>query len=59
MDSGLKLAAHHYFYGGTWSPNTYADYNTFKFFGSSMLAAFSTSWAPIPLEVARVNILKF
>jgi len=54
MDSGMKLASLHYFWGGTWSPNCWSDFNTIKYLFFSHLSAFAVSWTPIPFEVARV-----
>jgi hypothetical protein len=56
MDSGMKLASLHYFWGGTWSPNCWSDFNTLKYLFFSHLSAFAVAWTPIPFEVARVRI---
>jgi len=53
MDSGIKLASLHYFWGGTWSPNCWSDFNSIKYLFFSQLSAFTVSWVPIPFEVAR------
>lgn len=53
VDTGLKLAAWQYVYGGTWSPAEYADYNAFKNIFSALLATIPTCWTAVPLEMAR------
>ena len=47
------LAMWQHIYGGTWSPNDYADYNTFKHMLCAMLTAAPTCWLTIPFENAN------
>jgi hypothetical protein len=55
MDSGMKIASLHWIWGGTWSPNTFSDFNTIKYLIAAHISSFLVSWTPIPFEVARVN----
>ena len=40
-------------YGGTWSPNEYVDYNSFKHLVCANVAHLPTCWLIIPFENAR------
>ena len=54
MDYGMRISFFHYIFGGTWSPRTYADYNSFKHIGLSFFCSFAICWTGIPFEIARV-----
>ncbi len=49
----MRFAVMHKFYGGSWSPICFADFNPIKNIFFSYMAALTTSWIGIPLEVAR------
>jgi solute carrier family 25 oxoglutarate transporter 11 len=49
----LRLSALHYFWGGTWSPNCYADANSIKYLAACTFGAYAVCWTSIPFEVAR------
>jgi solute carrier family 25 oxoglutarate transporter 11 len=53
MDYGMRLASLHKFWGGTWSPVCFNDFNTLKYLLFSYISAFPVCWTGIPLEVAR------
>ena len=42
-----------WFYGGTWSPGEYADWNAFKYVFCAFMAAVPTCWTGIPFEMAN------
>jgi solute carrier family 25 (mitochondrial oxoglutarate transporter), member 11 len=52
-DTAIKLAMWQHIYGGTWSPQEYADYNSFKHLVCSMMAITPTAHLTIPFENAR------
>lgn len=52
-DIGVKLAAWQYIYGGTHSPQDFADSNTFKHLLCSIEAFAPTCFLTIPFENAR------
>jgi hypothetical protein len=52
-DVGLKLAAWQYVYGGTTSPNDYADMNSFKHFLCAIEALVPVCMLGVPFENAR------
>jgi len=54
MDYGMRLANLHYWWGGTWSPISLADFNSLKYFVFSFFSAATICWTGIPFEVARV-----
>jgi len=54
MDYGMRLANLHYWWGGTWSPISFADFNSLKYFTFSFFSAATICWTGIPFEVARV-----
>lgn len=53
LDVGFRLSCYKWVFGGTWSPNKYADMNTLKYLGTSYIAAFASCWSGIPFDVAR------
>mgnify|MGYP002147445175 CR=1 FL=1 len=53
MDYGLRFASFQYWFGGTWSPNMYADFNSLKYLLFAHWSAFFICWTSIPFEVAR------
>lgn len=52
-DIAVKLAVFQKIYGGTSSPAEYADWNSFKPFVCSVLAALPVCWTGVPFENAR------
>lgn len=52
-DVAVKLAAWQWIYGGTNSPQDFADTNTFKHLTCSIVAFLPTCWTAIPFENAR------
>jgi len=42
-----------YIYGGTWSPQEYVDYNTFKHLFCAMASSTLTCWLTVPFDNAR------
>lgn len=52
-DTAIKLAAWQYMFGGTWSPNEYADANSFKNLICAMAAIAPTCYLGVPFENAR------
>lgn len=52
-DTAIKLAAWQYVFGGTWSPQEFADSNSFKPMVCSALAFLPTAWLTVPFENAR------
>lgn len=52
-DVAVKLAAWQWIYGGTWSPQDFADWNSFKHLTCSIMAFAPTCWTGIPFENAR------
>ena len=52
-DSAVKLAAWQWIYGGTNSPQDFADYNTFKHLGCAIMSFGPTCFLTIPFENAR------
>jgi hypothetical protein len=52
-DTGVKLATWQYVYGGTWSPQEFADYNSFKYLLCAILAITPTASLTVPFENAR------
>lgn len=52
-DYGMRFAALHKFWGGTWSPICFADFNNSKNIFFCYLASLSVAWVGIPFEVAR------
>jgi solute carrier family 25 oxoglutarate transporter 11 len=53
MDYGMRIASLHKFWGGTWSPMCYQDFNSPKYFLFSYISAIPVCWIGIPFEVAR------
>lgn len=53
MDYGVRLGSLHYFWGGTWSPICYLDFNSIKYLLFCMISSYAVSWTGIPFEVAR------
>ena len=51
-DTALKLSAWQYVYGGTWSPQEYADSNVYKPLVCGVLAFGPTAWLTVPFENA-------
>ena len=51
-DTALKLAMFQHIYGGTWSPQEYVDYNSWKHLLCSLYAFIPTCWTGIPFEMA-------
>jgi len=51
-DIGPKLALWQFFYGGTWSPAEYADWNAFKYVFAAFMTAVPTCWTGIPFHMA-------
>lgn len=56
MDYGLRLSSLQYWWGGTWSPNTFGDMNSLKYLLFANFSAWTICWTGIPFEVARVKI---
>jgi len=52
-DTAIKLAMWQHIYGGTWSPQEYADYNTLKHLFCAMMAITPTAHLTVPFENAR------
>lgn len=52
-DTAVKLAMWQYIYGATWSPQEYADYNSFKHLFCAILAVTPTAHLTVPFENAR------
>ena len=52
-DTAVKLAAWQYVFGGTWSPQEFADSNSFKPVLCGFLAFIPTAWLTVPFENAR------
>jgi solute carrier family 25 (mitochondrial oxoglutarate transporter), member 11 len=52
-DVGVKLGAWQWIYGGTHSPQDFADYNSFKHLTCAIMAFGPTCWTGIPFENAR------
>lgn len=52
-DTAVKLSAWQYIYGSTWSPNDYADWNSYKHLICAWMAITPTCWTTIPFENAR------
>jgi len=52
-DTAIKLATWQYIYGGTWSPQEFADSNSFKPLLASIAAFAPTCWLNVPFENAR------
>ena len=51
--SAVQLGMWQWVYGGTWSPQEYADYNSYKHLYCSLFAFTPTCWTVIPFENAR------
>lgn len=51
-DTAIKLSAWQYVFGGTWSPNEYADSNIFKPLICGIMAFGPTSFLTVPFENA-------
>lgn len=51
--TAVQLASWQYIYGGTWSPQEYADYNSFKNLICAIIAVTPVCWTPVPFENAR------
>ena len=51
--TAIQLGYWQWIYGGTWSPQEYADYNSFKHLICSIMAFLPTSPLIIPFENAR------
>ena len=51
--SACVLGFWQHIYGGTWSPQDYADHNTFKHLLCGIFAALPTCWMIVPFENAR------
>jgi hypothetical protein len=52
-DTALKLAFWQYIYGGTWSPQEYADWNSWKHLICALYAFIPTCYTGVPFEVAN------
>lgn len=52
-DTAVKLAAWQYVFGGTWSPQEFADSNSYKPLICGVLAFGPTCWLTVPFENAR------
>lgn len=52
-DTAIKLATWQYIYGGTWSPQEFADTNSFKHLFCAMAAVAPTCALNVPFENAR------
>lgn len=52
-DTAVKLATWQYIYGGTWSPQEYADWNSYKHLVCAIFAFLPTSFLTIPFDNAR------
>ena len=52
-DTAVKLAMWQHIYGGTWSPQEYADYNSYKHLLCALVAIAPTAHLTIPFENAR------
>ena len=52
-DTAIKLSAWQYVYGGTWSPQEFPDYNSYKPTICAILAFAPTSFLTVPIENAR------
>jgi len=52
-DTAVKLSAWQYIYGSTWSPNDYADWNSYKHLICAWAAITPTCWTGIPFENAK------
>jgi len=52
-DTAVKLSAWQYIYGSTWSPNDYADWNSYKHLICAWMAITPTCWTGIPFENAK------
>ena len=52
-DVAVKLAAWQWIHGGTWSPQDFADSNSFKHLTCAMMAFLPTCWTQIPFDNAR------
>ena len=52
-DTAVKLAMWQHIYGGTWSPQEYADYNSFKHLFCAIMAITPTAHLTVPFENAR------
>jgi hypothetical protein len=52
-DTAVKLSTWQYIYGGTWSPQDFADYNAFKHLICAWAAITPTCWLTVPFENAR------
>jgi solute carrier family 25 oxoglutarate transporter 11 len=53
MDYGMRFASFQYWWGGTYSPREFADFNTIKYLLFAHWSAFIICWTGIPFEVAR------
>jgi len=51
--SAIQLGFWQHIYGGTWSPQEYCDYNTFKHLVAANVAFLPTCWLTTPFENAR------
>lgn len=51
--TAVQLATWQSVYGGTWSPQEYADYNSYKHLYCALFAFAPTCWVTIPFENAR------
>lgn len=49
----MRFAAIKKFFGGTWSPVCYSDFNLFKYMIFAWISAIPVCWIGIPLETAR------
>ena len=52
-DTAVKLSAWQYIYGGTWSPQEFADSNSYKPFICGLVAFGPTAALTVPFENAR------
>lgn len=52
-DTALKLAMFQHIYGGTWSPQEYVDWNSWKHLICSLYAFIPTCYTGVPFENAR------
>jgi hypothetical protein len=52
-DTAVKLSAWQYVFGGTWSPQEFADSNSFMPLICGILAFGPTAWLTVPFENAR------
>lgn len=52
-DAGVKMASWQYVFGGTYSPQDFADYNSYKHLICGLVAFTPFCWTGVPFEMAR------